>query len=70
MMVSLSNRQMSLKTETEGKGNLMKPKIWNHRSKDKDVKHLQMKNNASGNFLMSLLLTQINICRKSFKIKT
>ena len=39
-------------------------------SKDKDVKPLQTKNNISGNFLMSLLLTQINICRNSSKTKT
>ena len=31
------------------------------------MKHLQTKNNTGGNFLISLLLTQINICRKSSK---
>ena len=46
---------------------MRKPKIQCHRFKDNDVKHLQTKNNTGGNFLISLLLTQINICRKSSK---
>ena len=40
------------------------------RQRDKDAKHLQTKNDTSGNFRMSLPLTQISICRNSSKTKT
>ena len=63
-------QNMSMRTETKGKDNLMKPKSWSHRSKDNDAKQLQTKNNTSGNFLMSLLLMQINIWRNSSKTHT
>ena len=71
IMAPLTNTYiMPPRVKTQGKDYLSKRKSWSHPSKDKDVKLLQRKNTTSGNFLMSLLLTKINICRNSFKTKT
>ena len=63
-------QQIDNASEDRNRGKIPVEKSWSHRSKDNDVRHLQTKNNTSGNFGMGLLLMQINICSNSSKTKT